>query len=142
VEDALLSSTLWNYTADNTNAHGDQWNGEDLSIFSRDQMRDGDDAPDSGGRALAAAIRPYARAVAGEPLTMSFDRARRRFEFSFVHDPAISAPTEIFVPRLHFGQGCMVQISDGHYTLDAATQTLRYVHDPSQAIHTLRIDAR
>ena len=140
VEGALLSSTLWNYTADNSNAHGDQWNGEDLSIFSRDQMRDDGDPRYNGGRALAAAIRPYARAVAGEALTMSFDRTRRRFEFSFVHDPAIAAPTEIFVPRLHFGRGCMVQVSDGSYTLDEATETLHYTHDPAQAIHTLRID--
>ena len=36
VEENLLSYTLWNYTADNTNAHGDQWNGEDLSTFSTD----------------------------------------------------------------------------------------------------------
>jgi len=140
LEDALLSGTIWNYTADNTNAHGDLWNGEDLSIFSRDQMKTGDDARYSGGRALAAAIRPYARAVAGEPLSMSFDRRRRRFEFSFYHAPEVDAATEIFVPRLHFGRGCVVQVSDGHYTLDEAAETLHYIHDPAQAIHTLRID--
>ena len=36
----LLSCTIWNYTADNTNARGDMWNDEDLSIFSRDQQTD------------------------------------------------------------------------------------------------------
>ncbi|MCB0043210.1 MAG: hypothetical protein KDE23_26160, partial [Caldilinea sp.] len=89
---------------------------------------------------LAAAIRPYARAVAGEALTMSFDRRRRRFEFSFVHVAAIGAVRESFVPRLYFGRGCMVQVSDDSYTLDEATETLHYTHDPAQAIHTLRID--
>ncbi len=29
----LLSFTLWNYTADNSNEHGDQWCGEDLSLL-------------------------------------------------------------------------------------------------------------
>ena len=36
LEENFASFTLWNYTADNTNTHGDQWNDEDLSLFSRD----------------------------------------------------------------------------------------------------------
>lgn len=36
----FLSATIWNYTADNSNHRGDQWNDEDLSIFSRDQQHD------------------------------------------------------------------------------------------------------
>jgi hypothetical protein len=43
MEDNNLSCTLWNYTADNTNERGDKWNGEDLSIFSRDQQTDSAD---------------------------------------------------------------------------------------------------
>ncbi|MDY7041714.1 MAG: cellulase family glycosylhydrolase, partial [Chloroflexota bacterium] len=72
MEANLVSVTIWNYTADNSNVHGDQWNDEDLSIFSRDQQTDPADIH-SGGRALEAAVRPYARAVAGEPLRMHFD---------------------------------------------------------------------
>ena len=37
LERNFVSFTLWNYTADNSNARGDQWNDEDLSLFSRDQ---------------------------------------------------------------------------------------------------------
>ena len=40
MDDALASYTLWTYTPDNTNLHGDLWNDEDLSIFSRDQQSD------------------------------------------------------------------------------------------------------
>lgn len=40
LEANLLSYTLWNYTADNSNDRGDQWNDEDLSIYSPDQRRD------------------------------------------------------------------------------------------------------
>jgi hypothetical protein len=33
----LLHTMLWNYTADNDNTWGDQWNQEDFSIFSTTQ---------------------------------------------------------------------------------------------------------
>ena len=67
IEANLLDCAIWNYAADNTNARGDLWNGEDLSIFSRDQQDDPMD-PDSGGRGLRALVRPYPRATAGTPL--------------------------------------------------------------------------
>ena len=99
IESTLLSSCWWNYAPDNDNTHGDLWNGEDFSIFSKDQQRDPSDVS-SGGRALESLVRPYARATAGEPCAMSFDHRRGRFTFSFRHDPRVTAPTEVFVPRL------------------------------------------
>ncbi len=134
----LLHSTLWNYTADNSNARGDLWNGEDLSIFSRDQRRDATDI-DSGGRALPACVRPYARCTAGEPLRMSFDLRSRTFELEFRHDPAVTAPTEIFLPRLHYPHGGVVQVSDGEYELREAEQMLIYRHSPAQTLHSLMV---
>ncbi len=138
LDDALLSGTLWNYTADNRNARGDLWNGEDLSIFSRDQQRDPQDLH-SGGRALEAVVRPYARAVAGEPLRMHFDRRRRSFEFVFRHDPSLSAPTEIFVPDYQYPRGYRVTVSDGSFEAIPAAQTLAYHHGTQSESHTLRI---
>jgi hypothetical protein len=85
LEANLLHATLWNYTADNNNQWGDQWNEEDLSIFSLDQQHDPDNIH-SGGRALQAVVRPYAVCTAGEPLSMKFDLKRRAFEFEFRHD--------------------------------------------------------
>lgn len=134
----LLSATLWNYAPDNTNALGDRWNGEDLSIFSQDQQRDPDNIH-SGGRAIRAAVRPYPRCTAGEPLLMNFDYRRRRFIFQYRHDPAVQAPTEIFVPALHYPNGCRVEVSDGHYQLDLAHHLLRYWHSPEQEVHTLTV---
>jgi len=138
VEDALASAALWHYAPDNTNAEGDRWNGEDLSIFSRDQQEDPEDA-DSGGRALPAAVRPYARAVAGEPLSMSFDFRRRVFRFSFRHDPAVAAPTEIFVPRLHYPRGCRVKVSDGVCEFGPGPGLASYRHTTALAVHSLEL---
>jgi hypothetical protein len=141
LDDALLGGTLWNYTADNTNDEGDLWNDEDLSIFSRDQQGDAGDLH-SGGRALEAVVRPYARAVAGDPLRMHFDRRRRTFEFAFRHDPGISAPTEIFVPAYQYPLGYEVEVSDGSTEAIPETQTLAYRHTPERETHTLRIGPR
>lgn len=136
IDDALLSAALWNYSADNSNARGDQWNDEDLSIFSRDQQRDSND-PNEGGRGLGAVVRPYAQATPGEPLLMQFDRARRRFVYRFRHDPGASGPTELFVPRLQYPHGCQVELSDGSYRLDLEAQRLWYEHDPEYATHEI-----
>ena len=54
----LVHSAQWNYTADNSNTRGDQWNDKDLSLFSRDQT-----SINPGGRALKAAVRPYASKI-------------------------------------------------------------------------------
>lgn len=141
LETHLLNGTLWNYTADNTNPAGDVWNMEDLSIFSRDQQRNPADI-NSGGRALRAVVRPYPRCTAGEPLALIFDYRRKYFSFSFRHDPAISAPTEIFVPLLHFPPDYRVKVSDGRYEKDEARQLLCYWHGPEQEIHTIEISKK
>ena len=141
MEDNMLSCTLWNYTADNTNERGDKWNGEDLSIFSRDQQTEPEDI-NSGGRALEAAVRPYPLAVAGKPLHMSFNIKTKEFKFEFRHDPAVHAPTEIFVPRLQYPDGISVDISDGTYEVDNEGQRLLYHHERELEIHNLRFNPK
>ncbi len=141
LEANLLSGTLWNYTADNDNRWGDQWNDEDLSIFSRDQQTDLQDL-NSGGRALEAVVRPYPARVAGEPLAMSFDYKSGAFEFTFRHDPAVQAPTEIFVPQIHYPDGGEVLVSDGEYERVAATQTVLYRHSPDHEVHHIGVYRR
>ena len=134
----LLSCTIWNYTADNTNARGDMWNDEDLSIFSRDQQTDRSDIH-SGGRGLPAIVRPYARKIAGEPLHMRFDLKRRIFELEFRHDPSVAAPTEIFVPALHYPNGYAVEVSDGTFEMNQEEQTLLVRHDASRNMHRVTV---
>jgi hypothetical protein len=115
----LINSTQWNYTASNRNdlAIGDGWNQEDLSIFSRDQQTDPKDI-NSGGRALAGFVRPYAMATQGIPRKVKFDRITGTFEFVFEADPSIAKDTEIFVPRIQYPRGCEIEISGASATLD------------------------
>ncbi len=136
IEDTLAHATIWNYTSDNTNARGDMWNDEDLSIFSRDQQANPADI-NSGGRALEAIVRPYPRATAGEPLRMHFDRRRRVFVYTFRHDPAVAAPTELFVPNIQYPNGYRVTVSDGTYAIDREAQTLQYHPSAARATHTI-----
>ncbi|MEO8392382.1 MAG: cellulase family glycosylhydrolase [Chloroflexota bacterium] len=138
---SLLSCTIWNYTADNSNERGDLWNDEDLSIFSRDQQDDPNNIH-SGGRALEGIVRPYAQRTAGEPLRMSFERDTRTFEFEYRHDPAVSAPTEIFVPGFQYPRGGVVEVSDGTYTFDHETQILTYRHTSDRPTHSIKVTPR
>jgi len=138
MDDNLLSYTLWNYTADNTNARGDMWNDEDLSIFSRDQQ----DEPGnihSGGRALQAVVRPYALATAGEPLRMSFDVRRRVFEYAFRHDPQVTEPSLVFVPDYQYPKGYRVEVTDGSYEARSDEQILGYRHSLERELHIVRV---
>jgi hypothetical protein len=138
VEDTMVNVTIWNYTADNDNARGDQWNGEDFSIFSRDQQVDRKDV-NSGGRALSALLRPYPKATAGELMELSFDMKKRLFRMKYRHNTGIEAATEIFVPRFQYPGGYRVAVSDGIWEQDAVGQTLKYWHTTGQSIHEITI---
>ena len=119
----LINSTQWNYTASNRNdlAIGDGWNQEDLSIFSRDQQTNPADI-NSGGRALAGFVRPYALATQGTPRKMKFDRVTGLFDYTFEADPAASSATEIFVPRLQYPRGFEIEVIGGIAELDLENQ--------------------
>jgi endoglycosylceramidase len=57
-------------------------------------------------------IRPYARAIAGTPLTHTFDNTTKIFTFSYNVDTQIQAPTEIFVPvAIHYPRGYRITAS-------------------------------
>ncbi|HOB35507.1 MAG TPA: cellulase family glycosylhydrolase [Bacillota bacterium] len=133
--------TLWNYTADNSNERGDGWNGEDLSIFSRDQQTDPNDI-NSGGRALEAVVRPWPRRIAGRPLSIRFKLKTREFTFSFQPDPAIAAPTEIFVPSYQYPEGYEIRISAGSFSIDSAQQLILWYGDASYKKNTIKIAPR
>jgi hypothetical protein len=138
IEDNLLNYTLWNYTPDNNNLHGDLWNDEDLSIYSPDQRIDPRDI-NSGGRALEAVVRPYPKATAGELIKSNFNPRTRVFTLVFRHDPGISAPTEIYIPNFQYPHGFSVRVSDGRYEIQRSEQTLLYWPNPDRKVHKLTI---
>jgi hypothetical protein len=117
VDANLLDTTIWNYTAGNRHGSGDLWNGEDLSIFCRDDLDKGrsetGDRADSGGRALRGFVRPYASATAGEILEMRFETKTGRFTLRYRPDRAIQEPTEIYVPEVQYPEGFVYEVSGG-----------------------------
>jgi hypothetical protein len=138
LEANLLNTTLWNYTADNSNKRGDGWNTEDMSIFSRDQQT-GSGSIDDGGRALRAVVRPYPCRTAGIPLQLHFDMRRRHLTYTFRHDVDAQPPTELYIPTLQYPNGCHVNISDGSYEYIPEQQMLRYWHETDNDIHTIQV---
>jgi len=78
LDELLLNGTLWNYASFNTNKWGDNWNQEDLSIYSKDQQIESfSESIYSGARGLGGFCRPYARKIAGTPIKMKFKRKIR-----------------------------------------------------------------
>jgi len=138
VEAALMSVCWWNYAAGNDSVHGDRWNGEDFSVFSRDP-RNPSPPSHENGRALEALVRPYPRVVAGELLALSFDRRNGSFSCSFRHHAGLPGPTVLFVPRLQYPHGCAIAISDGSYNYLAERQILTWEHTLDKDVHTIRI---
>jgi hypothetical protein len=46
---------------------------------------------------------------------MRWELATRTFEFTWLPDPAIDVPTEIFVPTVQYPDGYRVELSGGAY---------------------------
>jgi hypothetical protein len=95
IDENLLGSAIWNYTADNNHEEGDHWNGEDLSIVSLGAKASGRKL---SPRAEAGWLRPYPMATAGIPNEFSYDSKQNDFFFRFIADSSVKAPTEIFIP--------------------------------------------
>jgi len=143
LEHALVSYTLWNYCPDNSNSRGDHWNGEDLSVYSQDQIEGNENDLFTGGRGLHALIRPFPMRIAGEPKFIEFDpyRKDRRFLFSFTADHTlVTRESILYLPRYHYPYGATVSLSGrGESKIDWANQTLTIVHDPSIKDQRVRV---
>jgi hypothetical protein len=138
LEANCVNFTLWNYTADNSNARGDQWNDEDFSIFSRDQQTSTGEIHD-GGRALQAVLRPYVYRTPGKLLSMSFNMDTKVFECTFEWNPQIQAPLEIFIPDFQYPHGFEVAGNDGDWDFNPDSQILIYAPLPGERTQQIRI---
>ncbi|KAG9086683.1 hypothetical protein FRC06_002983, partial [Ceratobasidium sp. 370] len=156
LERNLVGFTLWNYNPDNDDVHGDFWNGENFSWFSRcraDSSLPSDvSSPlldqsshtlDTGARLLPVIVRPYPAKVAGTPLSFSYEP--RTGAFKFVYDTSTnkdlvrSKESEIFLPAsLAQPRKLLVSAPNMEWTYDAARQTLFVVHKDA-GVHTLEV---
>ena len=132
MERVFASRILWCYSSENTETHGDLWNREDFSVLG----------PDRKPRSELAWSRPYARALAGKPVSTHFHsdfhyfdpakgtaNPKREFVVRYASKET-SAPTEIFVPKVQYGEGFYVWVSDGFCHYDNRTNIL--YHYPSK----------
>jgi hypothetical protein len=120
LDELAMSSTQWNYTPDNSHAHGDLWNHEDLSVFCGE---------DGGGRAVGGFSRPYARHSQGRPLRMRFEPGSRRFELVLDASTLAAGPTEVVVPTIHCPGGVTAEVTAGSTEHDAAAGLVRWTLD-------------
>jgi endoglycosylceramidase len=80
---------------------------------------------------LRALVRPYPQAVAGTPLAFAWDPAAKTFTFAYDVRAAggarrfpAGAPTEVFVPRLHFPDGYKVEVKGARVASAAGSSLL------------------
>ncbi|KAK7442010.1 hypothetical protein VKT23_016287 [Stygiomarasmius scandens] len=81
LERAMVGFTLWNYNPYNSDSHGDDWNGENFSWFSKRRalpaslldFHQTSITLDNGGRILPAVVRPYPAKTAGIPLKWEYE---------------------------------------------------------------------
>ncbi|MEW6268077.1 MAG: cellulase family glycosylhydrolase [Thermodesulfobacteriota bacterium] len=97
---------------------------------------------DATARLLA---RPFARRIAGVPISMELDDETGVWRFTFQDDPdrSPSDPTEIFLPaRRRYPTGFTVEVSAGdRWTFDERTQRL-LVYRGAGDVHTVRVAPR
>jgi hypothetical protein len=118
VDANMLHSTIWNYSASNTNKYGDSWNDEDLSIFSEGRER-----------AVAGWKRPYPMAVAGKLLKFKWDTKRKEFICIFEADKSIKAPSIIYLPSETFGASLKIETGGLRYEHNREEQHLLVYND-------------
>ncbi|MCK6529910.1 cellulase family glycosylhydrolase [Myxococcota bacterium] len=94
-------------------------------------------------RVLDYLVRPYARAVAGQPVEAAYDEDSGTFTLVFESRAKVRGATEVFVPAALYPAGPTVQVDDpeGSYTAtwDDSGQVLTLEVDPSIPQHTVRV---
>jgi endoglycosylceramidase len=118
-----MSGTQWEYSV-----AVESWNGETYGIVAAD----GTELP-----VVAAIIRPFARAVAGDAITTAYDADRRVFSLHYA--PTIGV-TEVALPARAVPNGYDVALTGGCY--DASQPGRLLVQPDSDATHVdLRVSA-
>jgi len=145
MEANVLHYALWNYTPDNTNAKGDLWNEENLSIYSLDQKTEANvNDINNGGRGLRAAVRPFASAVAGNITQSGFDMLKGEFTLTFNSSDfkgAPSTPSVIVLPDLYYEDGFDTDIIGGELVATNNAMVWHFISDPNNYTHNIVLTA-
>ena len=93
---------------------------------------------------LNAVVRPYPRIVAGSPTRYGFDRRSKRFEALFTTKlpngrPAGDLESEVFVPRLHYGDAYRATVRGAEISGGLGTQVVRLRNCPGADSVTITI---
>ena len=122
VEANDLDYTLWCYYPTNTDQDGDEWNGENLSITTKD-----------GNRGILSAVRPFAFKYSPMvSISQRFDPFIQKYELelNLDHCPENDrVALDIFVPSCHFNPPT-ISVSSGSFEYNETTQTLRWEMSP------------
>ena len=143
-ENLLMGHMQWCFSAENSYDDGEGWNKEDFSIVD----------PAGVPRGELAFSRPYARALAGEPISTHFysdyhyydpDKGEvdplREFEVTY-ESRETTAPTVIYTAEsVQYPRGFYVWLSDGYAYYDRARQLLYHypTADDPEAVHWVRL---
>jgi aryl-phospho-beta-D-glucosidase BglC (GH1 family) len=142
IENNAVSYALWNYTPDNTNTKGDMWNGEDLSIYSLSQKEANSNGINNGGRALRAAIRPFASAVTGNIVSSSFNMQTGTYHLTFDSSKFTgdkTVPTILHLPEYYYKNGFKTEVSDGKLLPSNDASVWHYIKTNDYNLHDLKI---
>lgn len=131
-----LDYTLWCYYAANTDQEGDEWNGENLSIITKD-----------GCRCISTVVRPFAfkYSTTISKISQHFDPFKQKYELNVDAGTGVDdcsardlATLQIFVPACHFSTP-KISTSSGSFTLCPRTQALHWSFIPKDCTERLEI---
>ena len=88
-------------------------------------------------------VRPYPRAIAGQPVFFSFDMETKVFELEFANKKGVTGPTEIHLPDRHYLNGWRIENSDAEgrwrYEWDSHRQILSLMVDEAVTVHRIKV---
>jgi endoglycosylceramidase len=123
------------------------------TFWSALQLHDPTGGPDEGlldektrrpdrGRARVLA-RAYPLATAGTPTSQSFDPKTEAFDLTYTADPAVRAPTRIWIPRAyHYRHGYTVKATGARVTSRRGATVLTLRNAKGASAVTVRVRAR
>ena len=137
IDHCLVHSALWNYTSDNENKWGDQWNQEDLSIFSK-TSHDFSKGLNQGGRAIAGFCRPRIVSTPGEIVSQFYELETGEFSCEVCFDKIYALESVFYIPAFVYGNGYLVEVSSGEIEKDSEKQQLFWENEKT-GLHTISV---